>query len=165
VSGKTTLCNGKEGKEGSPWTASGTLPSGKTEAGTWGFGPFSDAEDSVSVPIASFPIPLAAPLVEGHAHFIASNGMEVIGGGEEVTPTECGSAIGPEVNASNPQAKPGSLCVYETELQNAVVIGDVITAPSLPGKGRAGTTGAYARVGFRTGTPEFGRGTWAVTAE
>jgi hypothetical protein len=27
---------GKQGKEGEPWTAGGTLPSGKTETGTWG---------------------------------------------------------------------------------------------------------------------------------
>jgi hypothetical protein len=30
-------CNGETGPEGSPWTAGGTLPSEKTETGTWGF--------------------------------------------------------------------------------------------------------------------------------
>ncbi|HEY5261420.1 MAG TPA: hypothetical protein VIJ33_04865, partial [Solirubrobacteraceae bacterium] len=31
----TYACNGEKGKEGSPWTAGGTLPAGKTEKGEW----------------------------------------------------------------------------------------------------------------------------------
>jgi hypothetical protein len=49
---KKKVCNGEEGKEGSPWTAGGTLPPEKTETGAW-------------VPI-SFPIPLAAKIMDFH---------------------------------------------------------------------------------------------------
>jgi hypothetical protein len=130
ASGKTTACNGKEGE---PWTTGGTLPSGRTETGVWSFGfelPYAQEGKFFNgpgfVPIASFTIPLAAPLSSGHAHFINPDGMEAVAPGEEVAPTECGSAIGPEVNASNPQAKPGNLCVYADALQNAISISESI---------------------------------------
>ena len=165
ATGKTAACNGAEG---SPWTAGGTLPSGKTETGVWHVGPFkirtepgNFTTEGGTEAAASFSIPLAAPLGAGHAHFINSNGKESTNGAEEVTPTECGSAIGSEVNASNPQAKPGNLCVYATELVNAIGASELIKA--------AGTAGAVASF-FFTGdlegkTVQYASGTWAVTAE
>jgi hypothetical protein len=158
---KTTACNGKEG---SPWTAGGMLPSGRTETGTWGFGPLNEAAGTLE-PVASFPIPLAAPLGENHAHFINIDGKEIsMETEEEVAPTECGSGIGPEVNAANPQAKPGNLCIYATYLQNALTVTEAVQAPAGGKGGSAGTTGAVALFGFKPGT-EQAYGTWAVTAE
>jgi hypothetical protein len=62
---KKYVCNGKEG---SPWTASGTLPSGQTETGAWGIHvtlPETEANHSegFDIPI-SFSIPLATELTE-----------------------------------------------------------------------------------------------------
>jgi hypothetical protein len=162
ASGKSTACNGKEGKEGSPWTAGGTLPSGRTETGAWAFGE-QPPEAFLSVPI-SFPIPLAAPLGKGHVHFINESGME-IELEKEVVPTQCGSGIGPEVNASNPQAKPGNLCVYTGSLGNARSSSDFIFDPAASGSsGQAGRTGAWERFLLGVGV-QGGSGTWAVTAE
>lgn len=166
ASGKATACNGKEG---SPWTAGGTLPSGKTETGVWSFslnepkGTVSSGQEG-SVTVASFPIPLAVPLSPGHAHFIDEKGMEINLNREEVAPTECGSGIGPEVNASNPQAKPGNLCIYATALHNAKTEQELIFPPGGGEGGAAGTTGAVAIFGL-IGNAQYGWGTWAVTAE
>jgi hypothetical protein len=64
ASGTAYACNGAEG---SPWTAGGTLPSGKTETGSWTlFG----GEFATSL---SFTIPLASPLAGANVH-LASNG-------------------------------------------------------------------------------------------
>jgi hypothetical protein len=163
ASGKSTACNGKEGKEGSPWTSGGTLPSGKTETGAWSFSE-QPPETSVIVPI-SFSIPLATPLGTGHAHFINTEGMEIDLNEKVVAPTECGSGIGPEVNASNPQAKPGNLCIYAARLENARTSSQVIQDPGLPATaGQAGRTGATAQFNLEGGI-QRGHGTWAVTAE
>jgi hypothetical protein len=174
---KTTVCNGKEG---SPWTDGGTLPSGRTETGVWSVGPFKyTIEESgkyltiglfgaPKLPIASFPIPLTAPLGEGHVHFINPNGMEKPSGvrpEEEVAPTECGSGIGPGVNASNPQAKPGNLCVYATELESARGDSEEIFAPGEGFNQGTGTSGAIAEFSVTGEGPQYARGTWAVTAE
>jgi hypothetical protein len=166
ASGKTTACNGKEGKEGSPWTFGGTLPTGKTETGVWAFGPLEREGGNTFVPVASFAIPLAVPLGEGHAHYINAKGMEIDFNDEEVVPTQCGSGIGPEVNASNPQAKPGNLCIYDVALENAFTGSETIFDPVLFGSGQAGRTGALEAFGFPpAGGKEEGHGTWAVTAE
>jgi hypothetical protein len=163
ASGKTTACNGKEGKEGSPWAAGGTLPSGKTETGTWAFGE-QPPETFVNVPI-SFSIPLAAPLGKGHAHFINKNGMEIDPEAKEVAPTQCGSGIGPEVNASNPQAKPGNLCIYTAQLEKAKAnSGLIFDSGSVPFELGAGRTGAWEQFVLEGGV-QIGIGTWAVTAE
>ncbi len=116
---------GDKGPKGDPWTAGGTLPAGATETGGWAFGLLSaggkpEGELPLYIPI-SFPIPLAAGLDEQHVHVILANGKEQLfnpetSTREEITPTQCGSGIGAEVNAKNPQAKPGHLCVYVGEL-------------------------------------------------
>jgi hypothetical protein len=166
VSGKATACNGKEG---SPWTAGGTLPEGKTETGAWSFGELNEPALEFIFVTASFPIPLAAPLGEGHAHLINSTGMEITGYNgatktyTETAPEDCGSGIGPEVNASNPQAKPGNLCVYISSLNNAVATSTNIIDPATTAAG-AGRTGAIETFVTSEGT-QSGRGTWAVTAE
>jgi hypothetical protein len=165
ASGKSTACNGKDGKEGSPWTAGGTLPSGKTETGAWAFGPVRAGSEAM-VAVASFPIPLAASLDKNHVHFINTNGMEVDLAEEEVAPTQCGSGIGPEVNAANPQAKPGNLCIYAANFASATGSSSASISPPkrvTPEEG-AGRNGARELFVFPEGTGE-GDGTWAVTAE
>ncbi len=165
ASGKSTACNGKDGKEGSPWTAGGTLPSGKTETGAWAFGPVR-AGSQAMVAVASFPVPLAASLDKNHVHFINTNGMEIDLNEEEVAPTQCGSGIGPEVNAVNPQAKPGNLCIYGANFGSAAgTSSNSIFPPKrvTPEEG-AGRNGAIELFVFPEGSGE-GDGTWAVTAE
>ncbi len=161
--------DGKAGVTGSPWTAGGTLPSGKTETGTWSFGPVeSSAEATPS--IASFPIPLAAPLSGAgceeeiapcQVHFINQFGKEVVGGKEK----QSGVCTG---NVAAPTAAPGNLCVYAAELNNVfiqVAASERIKPVSPSGIG-AGTTGAVWAGIFKENPGGFsGYGTWAVTAE
>lgn len=66
-SGTGFACNGKEG---SPWTAGGTLPSNKTETGSWStLGVLVGGPAATSVPI-SFNIPLAQELETSKVHFV-----------------------------------------------------------------------------------------------
>jgi hypothetical protein len=165
ASGKATACNGKEG---SPWTAGGTLPSGKTETGAWAFGPLSAAAvtgGGLIVPI-SFAIPLASPLDASHVHYINENGQEVTGitfkeeKAEETTaaPTECLGTV------EAPSAQPGNLCVYTAAKLNAVASSESI---GQLGTGSTGASTAGAALSFETfgggGAQHIGKGTWAVT--
>ena len=144
----THACNGKEG---SPWTAGGTLPPKATETGIWSLGPIAEesvplygGEHILYVPVASFTIPLAAPLSGSQVHYIKPN---------DPAPAGCTGGT-----ASNPTAEPGNLCVYagvEVETESEFIISPVT------GKG-ASTAGAI--VVFKvTGSGGLGRGTWAVT--
>lgn len=151
---------GKAGLPGSPWTAGGTLPSGKTETGVWAFGPFPNKQGSfASVPVASFAIPLAAPLTSGHAHFINAAGKEINLEEEEVTSTAC---LG---TAATPTAQPGNLCIYTSSLTNSVTNTADILSPDGSGKGASGRSGAIEEFAGLSSENEEGRGTWAVTAE
>jgi hypothetical protein len=169
----TYACNGEEGPEGpagpegSPWTAGGTLPSGKTETGGWAFGTVSEGAVSANLRLAvSFPIPLAAELAETNVHFINKAGKEVILNGEgfpeEVTPTSCGSALSPAGTAKAPAAAPGHLCVYARELSDAFGFSNNIFKLGSFGLG-ASTAGAMLEfIGISEGAT--GWGSWAVTA-
>lgn len=113
---KHEICNGEEGPQGSPWTAGGTLPSGSTETGSWSLsGVYANpAPPVVNIP---FSIPLAASLGESQVHLIDAKGMELLfnletGSVEEVTPTQCGSALSPAGSAAKPAAAKGNLCIY-----------------------------------------------------
>ena len=164
-SGTTYACNGKEG---SPWTlGTGTLPEHKTETGTWGFASIGEIgsvfKNEAAMVNVSFSIPLAAPLGEEKVHVINSNGMEINASDEEVTPTECGSAIGVNANVENPQAKPGSLCIYVGRLKNVLTTDAYIETPGRAALG-AGVSGAVISfVGKES--QQNGSGSWAVTAE
>jgi hypothetical protein len=125
ASGTTLICNGepgikgKEGKEGSPWTAGGTLPSEKTETGTWAFGQIQGTFSTIRVAL-SFPIPLAEPeSIVGHV--INHAGKEVIENVqeekfEEVAPTGCSGTT------DKPTAEPGNLCMYTEELADSIIV-------------------------------------------
>ncbi len=101
----TYACNGKEG---SPWTAGGTLPHGQAEHGTWAVSGLFEEEQTYYLPI-SFPIPLSAPLEETALHFVDPPTIAEIGEGKAPKgPAEC-----EEGTYKNPKAAPGNLCVYQ----------------------------------------------------
>jgi hypothetical protein len=155
------VCNGVEG---SPWSAGGVLPPGKTETGAWSV--LSDSEKHVAFSI-SFPIPLSEPIAGADVHFVTVRDQK----GEEgqTIPSGCGGT------SAEPEADPGNLCVFENEgLQEAFFAevtkgGEVLGAPPnflQPGAAAlgAGTTGSDS-FGGETRLPEYAAfGTWAVTA-
>jgi len=145
--------NGTNGKEGSPWTAGGTLPVGSTETGVWGYGPTRD-EQSI-VPVASFTIPLAAPLGKGHNHFINEAGKEVEGNGKEVTSTACTGT------AAKPTAVSGNLCVYTSHVSNAQTSNAGFSGAAV--EEGSETAGAWLQVEAVAAGESTARGTWAVT--
>jgi hypothetical protein len=148
----TAVCNG------SPWTAGGTLPSGKTETGTWNVAqfelPISTTDRLASI---SFPIPLPSS-VEG----VYLNAEETANEAEtEGCKWEQGNA-----NAK-PEAPKGKLCVFA---QIEVKEHAQFFAFGTPGGGigPAGPAGVYLAFELE-GTPENlatldVAGAWAVTA-
>jgi hypothetical protein len=151
ASGATYACNGKEG---SPWTAGGTLPKGKTETGVWGVaampasffgGLLEAAQDSIS-----FAIPLSATT---QVHIIPVGGAGAGGGTCPATSS-----------LTKPEAEPGNLCIF----QNAGINVGSITAknPETNSAEEAGTTGAAVQIKPENkGEPISVFGTWAVTAQ
>lgn len=160
ANGATTACNGKEG---SPWTAGGTLPSKATETGEWAFGPVTEAATGgvpvVQVEVASFSIPLAAPLDATHVHYINPSGEEVSGNIFAPTTQPPGPACEGSVVA--PTAESGNLCIYAKNEETQGASGDIFD-PSLGTEG-ASTSGAFTLFKIPTGGAAKGYGTWAVT--
>jgi hypothetical protein len=182
----TNGVNGTNGANGTTGFTS-TLPSGKTETGTFAY----DAPSGTAVRTAiSFPIPLAAPLGGGAVHLLTADGTKevVINESstevEEVSPNGCGTALSPVGTATKPAAAAGNLCVYLAQIEPGLPNG-VIASPSItgsqflidpaavceafgcleefggPGAG-AGVTGS--RLEIDQGEASYGYGTWAVTA-
>jgi hypothetical protein len=151
-SSTTYACNGEKGKEGSPWTAGGKLPSGATETGVWGTGE-NTPEGLKYFPI-SYTLPLQESLDAGHAHLLKS----------AETSADC-----PGVDAAGvPQASPGQLCVYVGPEINALVLPPrkYFYEESFNEWGWAGgsnPSGAYVPV--TCSATCFVLGSWAVTAE
>jgi Collagen triple helix repeat (20 copies) len=166
---KKIVCNGKEG---SPWTAGGTLPPGATEVGDWSFqvptpkikvdvegttkeliiGPTGEPESPIVVPI-SFPIPYAFNLKGSHVHYGAegSGGAFVEGSGL------CPGKI------LEPDAAPGELCVYQPvgAVGRTQETGIFVNGFAL---GLQGATTAGAWIGFESNTePAYGYGSYAIT--
>ena len=147
---KTTACNGKEG---SPWTANGTLPKGSSERGQWVLAGKAAGERFTSI---SFPIPLAAPLTRQKAHVI---GVEE-GSGEAkpaaaITNGECTG------NYENPGAKSENLCVFTSTLvagKPEVELGDAESVDF-----GAGASGAVLGEASGTEATYLYQGSWIVT--
>jgi hypothetical protein len=139
---------GKAGKNGTDGQTgfTETLPSGKTETGTFAVAP--SAEGMVLAPI-SFNIPLAHELEATKVHFV-----------EGAPTTEC-----PGTDEA-PTALPGNLCVYKgggfLGLTNLTF--EAIDSYSSGGPG-AGTAGAFLHFEAGAGVPRLAYGSWAVTAE
>ncbi len=129
------VCNGGEG---SPWTTSGTLPSGATETGTWAFA--GEGADLIALHVnatfAAFTIPLATPVTSGNVHYVASG-----------TTADCPGS------PTEPTAEPGHFCVYQNALTEA-------TYTSAPLRSKGGVTLSFKT----TGAAATGNGSWAVTA-
>jgi hypothetical protein len=149
---KKKICNGAKGAEGSPWTAGGVLPSGKTETGTWAstlYGLANETPSALEIPI-SFPIPMPAPSEEGF--FLNA----------EETESEAGTG-GCTGTVVNPTAPPGVLCVYTRVEFNENIEGGA--AILFNGENGYGPPGALIRLTIE-GEPArvVMDGTWAVTA-
>lgn len=146
---------GKEGalgKEGSPWAAGGTLPTGRTETGAWSIQ--TNSEEDLSPTFVSFPIPLAEGLSNEHVFFIEP-GQEGV-----QHPVECPGSV------ANPEAATGDLCVYTKlfagELKPFTTpIDEPSGTFSNPG---AGVSGAILWFSPEAKEPIGAWGTWAVTA-
>jgi len=181
VGGKTTTaCNGEKGEPGQPGTPgttgfTKTLPSKKTETGTWAVQGSKELheEGSVAITAISFPIPLELVLDHPHAILLGANYPTA-------NSAECAAESGTEKTeceenlktleeecpgtAVAPEAKAGYLCVYTTELTGGMTP-YVIMKPNHPGSYEpgAGTTGALVWM-VPGATVSGGFGTWAVTA-
>jgi hypothetical protein len=164
---------GKDGKNGQTGFTE-TLPSKKTETGTWGFGPLEGSTNHQIVPIASFAIPLASPLknepgcgtsgkAECHVHYINSEGEEVLG--LAFAPTFAPVSAACPGSAAEPSALPGNLCIYSAGELNTTSASESILNPSEASSGGASTAGATAIVIQDPGFGSQASGTWAVTAE
>ncbi len=181
---------GEKGDEGSPWTLGGTLPSGATETGTWGFGPmlasqvpfvseaaepteaeenreFAEKIESLNNPLRvmiSFAIPLAEKLPDPQVHYL-DQGYPTGASAEEIE--NCPGS------AADPQAKKGHLCVYVANrsaafpdpegsfVQSTVPLDPVNEGGTKPG---ASTTGAYLPM-IVLSKGARATGTFAVTGE
>lgn len=140
------VCNGEEGPPGQTgFTA--TLPSNKTETGTWA----ATFNHEGSAPI-SFPIPLAAELDPAHVKVIPASGA---------VPTECENpAHAGTASAANPEATPGYLCVYTTFFENSGAVSLVFKSSEV--QEGAGVTGAILIL--NSAAADTGWGSFAVTA-
>lgn len=107
VSTTTFACNGREGKEGSPWTAGGMLPSGKSEKGVWAATYEATAAGQPMASPISFTIPLkAAP----ETYYIGTE-EELAGEKNEAAAIKEGKCKG---NSNEPEAASGNVCVFAT---------------------------------------------------
>jgi len=176
---KTFACGGKEG---SPWTAGGTLPPGATEVGDWSFQTpaskikvdvegtteeitISDTANLRILAPISFPIKLAAFIEPEHTHFVPKVKEECNEKSEpeqavclaqlkEVCP---GSFLIPEA------AGPGELCVYQPgSSAGEGTTFEAIGKLAFGGSEGASTAGAILAFAPNTG-PAFGVGSFAVS--
>jgi hypothetical protein len=155
---------GAEGKAGAPGAKgenglpgetgfTSTLPSGKTETGTWTVNAFnSTGEKTIYVPI-SFTIPLAAPGGEGAAAYLTA--------AETSSKSGKGGCAGSD---TEPTAPKGKLCIYTTEEENERLAGtpETFFEETFNAYGRAGTNVEFV-ISAANGQA-YARGTWAVTA-
>jgi hypothetical protein len=148
---KHYACNGKEG---SPWTVGGTLPSAKTETGAWSGHVVGETEEAL-VPI-SFNIPVKAELASTNVHAVTIEEWKHENG--KVPPAAC-EGTGPE-----PLAATGNLCVYIGN--NFFSLGEVKAIDKLTGEFDAGASRTGAMVVVKPSSGNGGAimyGTWAVT--
>ncbi len=141
----TFACAGKDGAQGEPWSAGGTLPPGATETGAWGG--LIPGESEVAFPI-SFTLPLATV---PEAIFVKVAGEE--------------EAKCPGIVDGIPTAAEGELCVYlgAGPTSSAVTFMSFFKPAGSFGAGSA-KSGAMAYLKCAQVTPCFGWGTFAVKA-
>lgn len=145
------VCSSVAGGSGLPKT----LGPEEMETGTWATNILEEAEYGFT-PI-SFTVPLGAELDGSHVVIVGSSGTP---------PTECTFGAGTP-SVSNPQARPGYLCVFEGTLLEAgpELSLETIQKPNIEFALGAATSGAVLKV-FNEGTTSGQiSGTWAVTGE
>jgi hypothetical protein len=142
---KKEVCNGENGTTG----FTDTLPSGKTETGTWSYSASTASSEEVEPglwvtrPTISFNIPLAS--------LIPSEKIKLGGPGGDTHCSTDGQAF------QNPTADPGYLCIYPgSEFPNGEIYAEFPANP-------IGVVGAELNV-IVTGDPALGTGSFAVTA-
>jgi hypothetical protein len=149
---------GPTGPEGSPWTAGGTLPSGKTETGTWA-AQVAEGMNVLFVPI-SFNIPLASGLDAAHTHIVSKEDTHIVSKEDqenEEQPAGCAGGT-----AAVPKADPGNLCIYvNAEIGVAFVIQNPLAEPEFAEDPSTAPQGTILLVAGEEGGA---MGTWAVTA-
>ena len=142
------VCNGDEGEKGEkgekgePWSPNSTLPPEAMLTGAWSFN--GAGEHRVSI---SFPIRLPAAVEEGFAHFGS------VGEGEFTAAGACPGGF------SNPQPKPGHLCVFKTGFNEATFSG--FAGPG--GAETPGRPGGFLIFQGESATAS-GEGSWAYKA-
>ena len=137
ANGNTFACNGKEG---SPWTVGGTLPSGETEVGTW------------------------ATLYKGTTFIPISLTLPVVPAPEPIYVTGASATGCPGIVSGVPTADPGKLCIYRANPGSASVEGFPILLKPVATE-EAGATPAGTVLLDACAEAECNRyGMWAVTA-
>jgi hypothetical protein len=169
----TRACNGTTG-------FTETLPSGKTETGTWSVAvPPIEAFLEFTAPISfSIPVKVKAPAEAGEAFYFTpgqvaggefgkeegtGNGCTV--GAPECVDTGCNWAL--EDPEAGPEASPGTLCVFSEEQEFSGTTGPIFHAPGnefANGYGLPGTEMTFAKANSGTPIQATARGAWAVTA-
>jgi hypothetical protein len=131
------VCNGKNGTTG----FTETLPSGKTETGTWSVVTSGEALPTpVGFASISFAIPLAAPVPEANIHIVGATGG---------TPECKGSVAKPEATH---EASASVLCMYTVENVGTSLL------EFFP------STGGLSVEFTGTNLKDYAFGSWAVTA-
>jgi Collagen triple helix repeat (20 copies) len=182
ASGKAFACNGEEGepgkngKEGSPWTAGGTLPAGSTETGMWEAakvrpeGPEGGkGEQALLAAPMSFTVPLKERILK--AKFVTLEEQE----GLQPFPAECEVEPKPGEKVKGTLAEPvapkGVLCAYQGPTRGAFPANRQpninVVNPGLTLEG-ASVSGATLDFYFEEGEEATESvtmiGSWAVTA-
>jgi hypothetical protein len=144
ASGTAKACNGTTG-------FTETLPSGKTETGTWAVETTATATEELVSAVISIPIPLAVPAQVGG--FVAA--------GAKTPPEHC------EGSLEKPGAKTGYLCIFEGKSQVINHGGLEWAKAFVTPDGKIGSTVEPTGGQLVFSTTKTGRvsaeGTWAVT--
>jgi hypothetical protein len=163
--------SGEKGEEGSPWTAGGTLPSGKTLKGEWNVTGYASAGNANLASSVSYALPLVSGPVVHYIH--PGEGEGEPNEAPAIQEEKCKGTV------AEPQATPGNLCVFaETEENSKSGAGFGGVRPPLICNWEAGEAGCAisvtgsegSRFGFgvealaeNAGTVNV-TGTWAVAA-
>lgn len=166
--GTAYACNG-EAAAGGGGNYPETLPSGKSETGTWSFTDNFGEATTRWIPI-SFPIPLAEPLENntpecgtvGHLPCIAVHFIPELSN-SDTPPAGChgGNSAGPEGEVS---ADPGNLCVFTSFAGFGPFNESGIHGVEPWHETAAGRQGAVLEVEGSENETEFAKGVWVLTA-
>jgi hypothetical protein len=137
-SATTEVCNGTTG-------FTETLPSGKTETGTYAFIAYNLGYESQAF---SFPIPLTAPLESSKVHII----KETVAPPGQNDTEECKGTV------EEPKAVAGNVCMYESEGEGK---SQAVAAVS---SRKAGVVVLFIVTELNSGIAASNEGSWAVTA-